>query len=218
MPSSYYKLEIKDRIDLRKKGSKALRKRGLIPGVLYYAGEDNVNIEIEKSTLFHAMQSGQRIFEIDQEGESQYTMIKEIQYHPVTDEVVHVDLMRVRRSEKMTIVVPLILVGDSKGVKEGGLLSQSINQLEISCFPTDVPEQIELNVEGLELSSSMNVSDIKLENEDIEIITDKEINIVTVSQIVEEDEIEEGDSEIEDSTEEPSSEATNSNESESDAE
>ena len=53
MPSSYYKLEIKDRIDLRKKGSKALRKRGLIPGVLYYSGEDNVNIEIEKSTLFH---------------------------------------------------------------------------------------------------------------------------------------------------------------------
>jgi large subunit ribosomal protein L25 len=218
MPSSYYKLEIKDRIDLRKKGSKALRKRGLIPGVLYYAGEDNVNIEIEKSTLFHAMQSGQRIFEIDQEGESQYTMIKEIQYHPVTDEVVHVDLMRVRRSEKMTIVVPLILVGDSKGVKEGGLLSQSINQLEISCFPTDVPEQIELNVEGLELSSSMNVSDIKLENEDIEIITDKEINIVTVSQIVEEDEIEEDDSEIEDSTEESSSETTDSTGSESDAE
>ena len=218
MPSSYYKLEIKDRIDLRKKGSKALRKRGLIPGVLYYAGEDNVNIEIEKSTLFHAMQSGQRIFEIDQEGESQYTMIKEIQYHPVTDEVVHVDLMRVRRSEKMTIVVPLILVGDSKGVKEGGLLSQSINQLEISCFPTDVPEQIELNVEGLELSSSMNVSDIKLENEDIEIITDKEINIVTVSQIVEEDEIEEDDSEIEDSTEELSNETTDSTGSESDAE
>lgn len=218
MPSSYYKLEIKDRIDLRKKGSKALRKRGLIPGVLYYAGEDNVNIEIEKSTLFHAMQSGQRIFEIDQEGESQYTMIKEIQYHPVTDEVVHVDLMRVRRSEKMTIVVPLILVGDSKGVKEGGLLSQSINQLEISCFPTDVPEQIELNVEGLELSSSMNVSDIKLENEDIEIITDKEINIVTVSQIVEEDEIEEDDSEIEYSTEESSSETTDSTGSESDAE
>ena len=183
-----------------------MRKKGLIPGVLYYTGEDNVNIEIDKSVLFHAMQSGQRIFEIDQGGESQYTMIKEVQYHPVTDEVIHVDLMRVRRSEKMTIVVPLILVGDSKGVKEGGLISQSINQLEISCFPTDVPEKIELNVEELELSSSMNVSDIKLENEDIEIITDKEVNIVTVSQIVEDDEIEEEDSEIEDSSEESSNE------------
>jgi large subunit ribosomal protein L25 len=195
-----------------------LRKKGLIPGVLYYAGEDNINIEIDKSALFHAMQSGQRIFEIEQKGESQYTMIKELQYHPVTDQIIHVDLMRVRRSEKMTIVVPLTLVGDSKGVKEGGLLSQSINQLEISCFPTDVPEQIELNVEELELGSSMNVSDIKLENEDIEIITDKEINIVTVSQIVEEDEIEEDDSEIEDSTEESSSETTDSTGSESDAE
>jgi large subunit ribosomal protein L25 len=200
MPSSYYKLEISDRVDLRKRGSKALRKKGLIPGVLYYAGEDNINIEIDKSTLFHAMQSGQRVFEINQEGEKQYTMIKELQYHPVTDQVIHVDLMRVRRSEKMTIVVPLILVGDSTGVKEGGLLSQSINQLEISCFPTDVPEQIELNIEKLELNSSMNVSDIKLENDDIEIITDKEVNIVTVSQVVEEEEVEVGDSEPEESS------------------
>jgi large subunit ribosomal protein L25 len=91
----------------------------LIPGVLYYAGEKNVNIEIDKSILFRAMQSGQRIFEIEQEGESQFTMIKQVQYHPVTDEVIHLDLMRVRRSEKMTITVPLVLVGDAKGVKEG---------------------------------------------------------------------------------------------------
>lgn len=214
MPSSYYKLEISDRVDLKKKGSKALRKKGVIPGILYYAGEDNVNIEINKSTLFHAMQSGQRIFEINQRGESQYTMIKEVQYHPVLDEVIHVDLMRVRRSEKMTIVVPLILVGDAKGVKEGGLLSQSINQLEISCFPTDVPEQIELNVEELGLSSSMNVSDIKLENEDIEIITDKEVNIVTVSQIVQEDEIEQEDSETADTSEETPNETKEGDDSE----
>ena len=214
MPSSYYKLEISDRVDLKKKGSKALRKKGVIPGILYYAGEDNVNIEINKSTLFHAMQSGQRIFEINQGGESQYTMIKEVQYHPVLDEVIHVDLMRVRRSEKMTIVVPLILVGDAKGVKEGGLLSQSINQLEISCFPTDVPEQVELNVEELGLSSSMNVSDIKLENEDIEIITDKEVNIVTVSQIVQEDEIEEEDLETADTSEETPNETKEGDDSE----
>ncbi|GIS53447.1 hypothetical protein Ct9H90mP29_04890 [bacterium] len=65
------------------------RKNGLVPGVLYYSGEPNVIIAIEKSVLFQAMQSGQRIFEITQSGESQYTMIKEIQYHPVTDEVIH---------------------------------------------------------------------------------------------------------------------------------
>ena len=190
MSSSYYKLEVSDRTKIKTKGVKSLRRKGLIPGVLYYAGEKNVNIEIDKSILFHAMQSGQRIFEIEQEGKSQFTMIKQVQYHPVTDEVIHLDLLRVRRAEKMTITVPLVLIGDAKGVKEGGLLSQSINQLEINCFPTDVPEQIELNVQDLELNSSMNISDINLDNDDIEIITDKEVNVVNISQLVE-DEVEE---------------------------
>lgn len=199
MSSSYYKLEVSGRTKLKTKGVKSLRRKGLIPGVLYYAGEKNVNIEIDKSILFRAMQSGQRIFEIEQEGESQFTMIKQVQYHPVTDEVIHLDLMRVRRSEKMTITVPLVLVGDAKGVKEGGLLSQSINQLEINCFPTDVPEQIELNVENLELNSSMSISDIKLENDDIEIVTDKEVNVVNISQLVEE-EVEEEADEVSDSS------------------
>ena len=200
MSSSYYKLEVSDRTKIKTKGVKSLRRKGLIPGVLYYAGEKNVNIEIDKSILFHAMQSGQRIFEIEQEGKSQFTMIKQVQYHPVTDEVIHLDLMRVRRAEKMTITVPLVLIGDAKGVKEGGLLSQSINQLEINCFPTDVPEQIELNVEGLELNSSMNISDINLDNDDIEIITDKEVNVVNISQLVEEEVEEEVDEAPEDST------------------
>ena len=200
MSSSYYKLEVSDRTKLKTKGVKSLRRKGLIPGVLYYAGEKNVNIEIDKSILFHAMQSGQRIFEIEQEGESQFTMIKQVQYHPVTDEIIHLDLMRVRRSEKMTITVPLVLVGDAKGVKEGGLLSQSINQLEINCFPTDVPEKIELNVEDLELNSSMNISDINLDNDDIEIITDKEVNVVNISQLVEEEVEEEVDEASDDST------------------
>ena len=187
MSSSYYKLEVSERTKLKTKGVKLLRRKGLIPGVLYYSGEKNVNIEVDKSILFHAMQSGQRIFEIEQEGKSQFTMIKQVQYHPVTDEIMHLDLMRVRRSEKMTITVPLVLIGDAKGVKEGGILSQSINQLEINCFPTDVPEQIELNVEDLELNSSMNISDIKLKNDDIEIITDGEVNIVNISKLVEEE-------------------------------
>ena len=187
MSSSYYKLEVSERTKLKTKGVKLLRRKGLIPGVLYYSGEKNVNIEVDKSILFHAMQSGQRIFEIEQQGKSQFTMIKQVQYHPVTDEIMHLDLMRVRRSEKMTITVPLVLIGDAKGVKEGGILSQSINQLEINCFPTDVPEQIELNVEDLELNSSMSISDIKLKNDDIEIITDGEVNIVNISKLVEEE-------------------------------
>jgi len=189
MASSYYKLDVSNRTELRSKGARALRKKGLIPGVLYYAGEENVNISIEKSVLFHAMQSGQRIFEIDQDGDSQYTMIKQLQYHPVTDEVIHIDLMRVRRSEKITISVPLVLIGESIGVKEGGVLSQSLNQIEISCFPTDVPEQIELNIEDLELNSAKNVGDLELDLEDVDIVTDSSLNIVSITPPAAEEEV-----------------------------
>jgi len=189
MASSYYKLDVLNRTELRSKSVRALRKKGFIPGVLYYAGEENVNISIEKSVLFHAMQSGQRIFEVDQEGDSQYTMIKQLQYHPVTDEVIHIDLMRVRRSEKITIFVPLVLIGESIGVKEGGVLSQSLNQVEISCFPTDVPEQIELNIEELELNSAKNVGDLELNLEDVDIVTDPSLNIVSITPPAAEEEV-----------------------------
>jgi len=208
MASSYYKLDISERTDTRSKGAKTLRGEGLIPGVLYYSGEKNVNITIDKSVLFHAMQSGQRIFEIDQDGESQYTMIKELQYHPVTDVIIHIDLMRVRRSEKMTISVPLVLVGEAIGIKEGGVLSQSLTQVEISCFPTDVPEHIEIDIEDLEMNSARSVADIKIDNEDIEIVSDKNLNVVSITPPaaeeepeIEELEDEEGEVEGEEGTE-----------------
>ena len=189
MASTYYKLEIKNRNKTRTKGSKDLRRSGIIPGILYYAGEENVNISIDKSVLFHAIQSGQRIFEIKQDNKKQYTMIKELQYHPVTDEIIHVDLMRVRRSEKMTIAVPLVLIGESIGVKEGGVLSQSLNQVEISCYPTDVPEKIELNIESLELNSARNVGDLEIDIEDVDVITDPSLNIVSVTPPAAEEEV-----------------------------
>ena len=190
MASSYYKLDITDRTQIRTKGSKALRREGIVPGVLYYAGEANVNISVDKMVLFHALQSGQRIYEIEQKGDTQFTMIKELQYHPVTDEVIHIDLMRVRRSEKMTISVPLVLVGESDGVKEGGILSQAMNQIEISCFPTDVPENILLNIEDLEMNSSKSVADISLDNDDIKILSAQDLNVVSIHMPAAEEEAE----------------------------
>ena len=212
MATSYYKLDIKDRKANRSKGAKALRRQGLVPGVLYYSGEENVNISIDKSILFHAMHSGQRIFEVEQEGENQYTMIKQLQYHPVTDEIIHVDLMRVRRSEKINISVPLVLVGDAIGVKEGGVLSQSLTQIEISCYPTDVPEQIELNIEKLELNAALSVADIEIDIEDVEVSTDSSLNIVSITppaaEEVVEDVIDE-DEETEDAQQDDSSDDVN---------
>ena len=99
--------------------------------------------------------------------------------------------MRVRRSEKMAISVPIVLIGEAIGVKEGGILSQSMTQIEISCYPTDVPEKIELNIEDLELNSSMSVGDLNVELEDVDILTESNLNIVSVTPPAIEEEVEE---------------------------
>ena len=216
MASSYYKLDISSRNQTGSKESKIARRKGFVPGVLYYSGEDALSISIEKSILLRAMNSGQRIFEINQDGESQYTMLKQVQYHPVTDEVIHIDLMRVRRSEKITISVPILLVGDAIGVKEGGVLSQSLTQVEISCYPTDVPEQIDLNIDDLEINAALSVGDIDTGSEDIELISDASLNIVSITTPVSEDvaneEVEDDkDSDSKDGSEEKADEPSKEN-------
>tara|TARA_B100000579_G_C22687972_1_gene783549 strand:+ start:61 stop:762 length:702 start_codon:yes stop_codon:yes gene_type:complete len=181
MGASYYKLDIENREVVGKRATKDLRRSGKVPSVLYFKGEEPLSISIEKRLLYKAMKSDQRIYEMDINNESQYVMIKDIQYHPVTDDVMHVDFMRVRRSEKMTISVPIILVGKSIGVTEGGILSQSLNQIEISCFPTNVPDQIEVNIEDLQINSSISVAEVSIDDEDIEILTADEISVASIN-------------------------------------
>ena len=188
MGASYYKLDIKHRKVVGKKATKALRKGGKVPSVLYYKGEEPLSLYVDKQLLYKAMKSDQRIYEIDINSESQYVMIKEIQYHPVTDEVIHLDFMRVRRSEKITIPVPIILVGKSTGVTEGGILTQSMNQIEISCYPTNVPDHIEVNIDDLALNASISVADISIDDGDVEIISSDDLNVASVITLREEEE------------------------------
>jgi len=81
----------------------------------------------------------------------------------------------------MTISVPLVLVGKPIGVTEGGILSQALNQIEISCFPTNVPDQIEVNVDKMELNSSISVADVSIDDEEVEILSSSEINVATIT-------------------------------------
>ena len=209
MASSYYKLEIELRNEVGSKVSKGLRRGGKLPSVLYFKGEETLHLSIDKLKLNQALNSSQRIYEVELETGTQYVMIKNLQYHPVTDEVIHVDFMRVKRTEKMTIAVPIILVGKSIGVTEGGILSQGLNQIEVSCFPTNVPEQIELDVTELDLNESFSVSDLKFEDKDIEILSSLDISVASViTQGSTEEEIE---SEEESEVEEGSKEAENEN-------
>ena len=189
MGASYYKLDIENRDTVGKKATKEMRREGKVPSTLYFKGEEPKSIAVEKLKLYQALKSDQRIYEVELEGDSQYVMVKAVQYHPVTDEILHLDFMRVRRSEKMTISVPIVLVGKPIGVTEGGILSQALNQIEISCFPTNVPEKIEINIDDMELNSSISIADVSYDDDEVDIISAEDINVASITAPTAEEEV-----------------------------
>ena len=160
--ASYYKLPIEIRTGSGASLARELRRNGKIPANYYYSGEANQNLVIDKKAFNHAIHSGQQVFEVDINNETIYIMIKDIQYHSVTEEVMHVDLMRIRRTEKMTFSIPLVLEGDAIGIEEGGIVAQVATTIDVECFPNDVPESITVDISGLEFNSAMAAEEIVL--------------------------------------------------------
>ncbi|MEE8335659.1 MAG: 50S ribosomal protein L25 [Candidatus Neomarinimicrobiota bacterium] len=187
---SYYNLDIEPREKLGARSARALRRAGKIPINYYYHGEKNENFSIDKKAFYHAFHSGQHVFQMMVNKEEVYAMIKALQYHPVTEEVIHLDLMRVRRGEKMIFTLPLIFEGESAGVAEGGILSHLINSVEIECLPTEVPENIIVDVTDLEMNSVMTAADITIP-EGMSLITPEETTIATIAPPRAEEEVEE---------------------------
>ena len=160
--ASYYKLPIEIRTGSGASLARELRRNGKIPANYYYRGEENQNLAIDKKAFNHAIHSGQQVFEVDINNETIYITIKDIQYHSVTEEVMHVDLMRIRRTEKMTFSIPLVLEGDAVGIDEGGIVTQVATTIDVECFPNDVPESITVDISGLEFNSAMAAEEIVL--------------------------------------------------------
>ena len=159
---SFFKLNLEPRTKTGNAAARSLRRNGKIPVNYYYGGEDNHNMSIDKKVLHKAIQTGQHVFELELDGNTIYVTVKEAQYHPVTEEIIHLDLLRVRRDVKMKFSIPLNLVGDSVGTIEGGIVSQSANLIDIECFPTDVPDSIDVDITNLELNGAVFASDIEL--------------------------------------------------------
>ena len=188
MAQEYEKLDLKERTVKGKSKARSLRRDGMVPGVYYFRGEENVDLQIDKKKLYHAMSSGQHVFEVEMNGAKQYVTIKGIQYHPVTDEVLHIDLMQVNMTEKMKFTIPISLEGEAEGVKEGGVLSQILTTIDVNCLPTSVPDNILVDISNMELNSNMAVADIVNIPEGVEILSDPESTIATLAPPKEEEE------------------------------
>ena len=201
---SFFKLNLEPRSKTGNAAARKLRRDGKIPVNYYYGGEENQNMSIDKKILHKAIQSGQQVFELELDGNTIYVTVKEAQYHPVTEQIIHLDLLRVRRDVKMKFSIPLNLIGDSVGAIEGGIVSQLANAIDIECLPTGVPDSIDVDITSLELNGTVFASDINLPD-DTELLSPEDTTIAVCAPPTAEVEVEvpdeEGDEDGEDVSE-----------------
>ena len=185
-----FKLEIFKRDNLTKSGVKELRSENNIPGVFYsFDSKESIPFYIKLDILNEAKKSGARIFNIHVGDKKQNVIFKSVQYHPVTDQIIHIDLYGVNMDQAVTVKVQLILNGNATGViNEGGVLVQSLNELEIDCLPGDIPENIEIDIAHLNLGDSFRAVDLDLDDK-FTLKTDEDQVIASVTQAMKEEEI-----------------------------
>lgn len=165
--------------DIKGKKVNTLRREGKVPGIFYLHGEQNISIAIPEKNILKLINSTEtNIINLKlSDGSERKCILKDWQLDPVTDRPVHFDLQGIRSDEKITIEVPIVLVGGiPQGVRDGGMLQHLIHKLKISCFPKDIPQHIEINVQNLLINQSIHVKDLTggnysiLENENTTIV------------------------------------------------
>ena len=135
--SKEYKLEVEKRTKANKKDLKELRKSGKIPGIYYsYDSKESLPFFIEQSVINNALKSDANIFAINVGGKDRTVLFKSVQYHPVTEQMTHIDLYGVNMNKPAIVKVPINLIGTPIGVKEeGGILNQVSQEIEVKCLP-----------------------------------------------------------------------------------
>ena len=159
-----FTLEVTKRDSVSKNEIKQMRKEGKVPGIYYsHDSKNSIPFYIERQVLRQAYKSGARIFNINVGSKKRTVIFKSVDYHPVTDQVLHIDLYGVKMDQAVTISVELKLTGSAQGVVEGGILVQGLNELEIDCLPMDIPEFLEVDISNLNLGDSLRVADLQLD-------------------------------------------------------
>jgi large subunit ribosomal protein L25 len=207
--SKFEKLNVDIRKEHGTSASRRIRLQNKVPAVVYHSGVEATPLSVDKISLNKALRTGQMIFEVNVEDKNQFVLVKEIQYHPVTDEIMHIDFQKVKEDEKISLEVSIRSVGESQGVKLGGLLTQMLNSVTVKCRPAEIPEFLEIDVTEMEMNTNLFVKDITLPS-DVEMITAEDIAVVSVQEPKQEaeesaDSMDDIDSDTEDADSEGSS-------------
>lgn len=144
-----------------------MRRAGSIPCIIY-GGSEVVHFHAPYNA-FQKIVFNPDFFtvKITVNGKEYTTLVKEVQFHPVTDKITHIDFLELAENKKVTAEIPIKLHGQAAGVRAGGVLDQKMRKLKVKAFPKDLVEHIDINIETLELGKSIKVGDVKVSNAEI---------------------------------------------------
>ena len=194
-------LSVDERPERGTRATRRLRREGLVPGVIYGGSDDTLSFKVHSRVLRAVLVDGAALFDVQVNGgAARPVIVKDQQYHPVRDEVLHIDLLEVRLDEKIRSMVSIELEGaeEAPGIKEGGVLDQVTREVEIEALPTDIPDQITVDVSGLDIAASLTLAELDAPSGVV--FVDENPEEVTIATVVVPTEVEEPE-EVEEETE-----------------
>ena len=195
------KLKAQKRDMIGRGAAKKYRQDGWIPAEYYSSQKDNIHLILNQKEFESKLLHAHGLLELEVEGEKEklQCVLKDLQIDPVKETLVHADFQGVKLGEKLTLDIPIVLKGTAAGVKAGGILEFITREVEIECFPNDIPDNLDIDVTDLEIGDSVRIKDLKFEK--IRILDDEDETILIVEhakvvQELEEAEVAEGEEEV----------------------
>lgn len=168
-----------------KGASRALRRDGRVPAVVYGGNEEPLAIHVEEKELTRQLMTGHffnSIVEVEVGGKKLRTLPKDVAFHPVTDRPLHADFLRLAKDATVHVNVPVIFANEEKspGLKRGGVLNVVRHDLELVCAADKIPDEISIDVTGFDVGESIHISHVKLPTGSASAITDRDFTIATI--------------------------------------
>jgi large subunit ribosomal protein L25 len=168
-----------------KGASRALRRDGRVPAVIYGNNQEPQTIHVEEKALVKLLSSGHfmnSVIDVELGGKATTTLPKDVAFHPVSDRPLHVDFLRIAKGAKVEVEVPVRFINEEKspGLKRGGVLNVVRHELELICDATKIPDDIEIDVTGFDVGDSIHISNVILPAGSESKITDRDFTIATI--------------------------------------
>lgn len=183
--SKKYALKAAKRERAGKGVARSLRREGRIPAVIYGDNKEPVKISLSENTIHTEYNKGHmytNLCDLDVEGETLLVLARDVQLHPVTDRVEHVDFLRVSAKTKIAVMVPVHFINHEKspGIFQKGILNVVRHDVELYCNATDIPESIDVDLDGKELGDAIKISDARLPADAKPVISNRNFTIATL--------------------------------------